>query len=147
MIILDFTTHRLYGTVYRAREADFTPDAGDSDGSCLNMLYETIGCRGVEAIPIARGIEMWVDEDPAGRDDSAAAFERINWLATMLRTAYWAKSKGNITIPATDATILGTAVLLGIDRDGECVDLTREQVAYVKSLMDVEPRSEAAPEA
>lgn len=137
MIILDFTDAptNAWGIANFAREAKF--DNGGEE-SCLKMLYKAIGCDMVDVVEIAHGIDMWVDDEALYKIG-----HKSNWLATMLRTAFWAKSGGAIDIPADYPQIFGKAVLLGRDDEGKSIDLSPEQVEYIRSLMDVKTGGEA----
>ena len=142
MIVLDIAEDPktpAFGPLCTAREAAFSQDA---DGSCLKLLYATIGCETVDVIDIGHNIDMWVDDEGAFAEDI-----KVNWLATMLRTAHWAKSGGEIAVPSKYPPIFGRAVLLSHDIEGRTLDLSPEQVEYVKSLMDVAPAAQEGGEA
>lgn len=101
------------------------------EGSCLQTLYDKIGCNLVDCVEIANGIDMWVDDEGALKSS-----RRLNHIATALRTLFWANNEAT-TIPVNYPPLHGVAVLLGHDEEGNSIDLTPEQVAYIRSLIPV----------
>lgn len=130
MIVLGFCVNydAIWGQANTAWEEKFAP--GES-GENLQTLYRTIGCDTVDAVDIGKGITMWVDDEGLLKSKS-----KINHLASALRTLYWANSI-SYTVPALYPPVAGVAVLLGTDEEGKCIDLTPEQVEYVRSLFPV----------
>lgn len=131
MIVIGFnespSNAALWGPSNEAWEAEFQRD-GDS---CLNMLYNTIRCSCVDVVDIGHGIDMWVDGEALLKEDW-----QINHIASALRTLFWAQSK-TLAVPVRYPPIMGVVVLLGEDEEGNCIDLTPEQVEYIRSLVPV----------
>lgn len=96
----------------------------------LKQAYKYIGCTCIDIVSIGHDIDMIVDDEGLMKTDP-----QPNWLATALRTVYWAHSNGEILVPVQYPPICGVALLVAHDAEGKTVDLTDKQVEYVKSIV------------
>lgn len=85
----------------------------------LSQLREHLNCDRVDALPLAEGIDMWVDDEflfDMNRDP--------NWLAIGVARSYL----GN----AAPALIYGTVVITGATPDGDTVNLSTNDATAVQ---------------
>lgn len=99
----------------------------DEYGSPVGMLCEQIGCRLVQLVTLAGGLELWLDEEAwvfLDTDDRAAVAAAVNPVATMIagRTA-------RLRVP-----VLGVAVFLGGDGENSA-GLSVEQLDELERLV------------
>lgn len=127
MIVMNFKRHEIYGEICHVEEREYDPQKTES---LLEDLYGIIDCETVDVIGIGNGIDMYVDDEGLYNNNRY----KLNHLAVYLRTKAWLESK-NTCFPVNYPPIVGAAVLLSSDEEGNTVDLSPEQVAYVKEAL------------
>jgi hypothetical protein len=99
----------------------------DEYGSPVGMLCEQIGCRLVQLVTLAGGLELWLDEEALvflDLDDRAAVTAAVNPVATMI-----ASRTARLRQP-----IFGIAVFLGGDGESSA-GLSVEQLDELERLV------------
>lgn len=87
----------------------------------LQSMYNTVGrgCDLVQCVPVGNQVELWVDEEGKFRGTQPLNF----WLRGADGTAY--------------DNVMGNAFFTGPpDEEGELVDITAEQAAAAKALVE-----------
>jgi hypothetical protein len=127
MIVLNFKRHEMYRKVCCVEEREYDPQKTEN---LLECLYKIIDCRFVDVVRLGHGIDMFVDDEGLFNHNRYD----LNHLATYLRTKSNLESKNSL-FPAGYPPVMGVAVLLSSDEEGNTIDLTPEQVAYVKEAL------------
>ena len=108
----------------------------DMDGNVREEKYDgTIECiyragkySVFDIVRLRNNVTMFVDDNGLLRAD---AFHRVNWKATYLRLNQWMENPKDISWEwartSLPPVIVGDVVLLGVDANGETLDLNDAQ--------------------
>lgn len=87
----------------------------------LALMREHLDCRTVDCVGLTGRLDMWLD-------DEGLATQPVNPVATLLARRYG----------LTEQPYHGPVLICGCDREGESVDLTREQlIGLTTQLADI----------
>lgn len=97
------------------------------DGS-LDCIYKAGNFDTFDVVRLRNGVAMFVDDNGLLKPDAPS---RVNWKATYLRLNQWMENPQDISWRMARLSlppdIVGDVVLLGVDGNGETVDLDDAQ--------------------